>query len=128
MRTLMSNILFTIYLVYLLTSSFPTLTWCIYQDISSFGQQTRQNEISGVSDLSDLNYLNAIKERAGMNHENDKKTPERVNTENLNINCIISERINAGKGCPIVKTRYFTYQNLYIDAFPEIDVPPPRSA
>lgn len=128
MRSLMSHILFTIYLVYLLASSFPALTWCIYQDISSFGKQTQTGDFSQVTEIGDVNYLNAIKDRAGMNDDNNKRVPEKVSNENINITCVISERINIKTNfCPAA-AKHFTYLNIYIDNFPEVAVPPPRSA
>lgn len=128
MRILTSNILFAIYLVYLVASSFPALTYWVYQDISAFGQTTESSLNSRVTDISDLNYLKAIKDRAGMNDQAEKRIPEKVSNENLSITCIISERINLNTKFIFSKAKHFSYLNLYIDNFPEVAVPPPRSA
>ena len=127
MRLMLSYIMLTVYLVYLLIATFPALAFYISHSIIESNKTSQLILLHESADFSDFNYLNAIKERAGMNDIPDNGTPQKVSNENIVITCIIKEKDNLDPALGYSETKKFLYLNLYIDNFPEVAVPPPKS-
>jgi hypothetical protein len=128
MRITLSNILLFVYFIYLLMASFPAFTFCVYRNIASIGHNIDSEEFQTATGFSDLNYLRAIKERAGVKDKAEQGTPQKISVENIVITCIIQEKFNLDPALWNTKSKNFLYLSQYIDNFPEVAVPPPKSA
>ena len=128
MRQTLTYTLLFVYLSYLLMSAFPVITYCMYRNVASIYMSDEDSGSDETLCAGDFSYLKAIKERAGLKDEPEKNAPPTAGYENVQITCIVNDML---KTCPQVwqkNSKSFFYLNQYIENFPEVAVPPPKSA
>lgn len=127
MRRLLTYIMFFIYVLYLTASSFPLMGYYMYQKLLNSNQPNAETVFCSNKTDSDLDYLEAIKKRAGFETGQDKNLPQKTNVETVHPVGIITEQENKTLLLDHSLAQFQHYHDIYFENFPEVSVPPPKS-
>lgn len=126
MRRLLTYIMIFIYVLYLTASSIPLVGYYMYQKLVRTSQSNAELAFCCNKTDSDLDYLEAIKKRAGLESGQDKNLPQKTNVETVHPFGILTEQENKSLFLNHSVAQFQHYHDTYFGNFPEVSVPPPK--